>query len=294
MNITFDNALDTFVAIVRKHGVQLGHRDAVLRDVYGRLTLFQSEPLADAIRTALTAELAGLVPYVRPERSLVVRGEPGADDVLSETCVQWLRVPRESSEPSDFVRVIERRLAGADWIARPQGVLASGAKRFVFASMKGGVGRTTALCVAASELARRGQRVLVVDLDLEAPGAGAMLAESLPKLGIVDVLAADAVGGSAYLELDMNELTTARHFEQGESLHIVPAYGSTSLDRPENYLAKLARAVADVAVSDPRPLHTRVSKLLDQLCSAREYDVVLVDARAGLAEITAGAILALR
>ncbi len=39
-----------------------------------------------------------------------------------------------------------------------------------FYSFKGGVGRSMALVNVAAELARRGERVLVVDFDLEAPG----------------------------------------------------------------------------------------------------------------------------
>ena len=39
-----------------------------------------------------------------------------------------------------------------------------------FYSWKGGVGRTMALANTAVQLARKGNRVLVVDWDLEAPG----------------------------------------------------------------------------------------------------------------------------
>ena len=46
----------------------------------------------------------------------------------------------------------------------------SGAIRFIhFYGFKGGQGRTTLLAFTASELARDGQRILVVDLDAEAP-----------------------------------------------------------------------------------------------------------------------------
>ena len=41
-------------------------------------------------------------------------------------------------------------------------------------SFKGGVGRTTALVATALTLARNGQRVAIVDLDLEAPGLSTM------------------------------------------------------------------------------------------------------------------------
>jgi len=44
--------------------------------------------------------------------------------------------------------------------------------RVTFYSYKGGVGRTLALLNVAALLAEHGRRVLIVDLDLEAPGFG--------------------------------------------------------------------------------------------------------------------------
>ena len=58
----------------------------------------------------------------------------------------------------------------------------------VFASQKGGVGRSTALAVAATEFAYRGKSILAIDLDLEAPGLGGMLlpADELSAFGALD------------------------------------------------------------------------------------------------------------
>jgi tetratricopeptide (TPR) repeat protein/MinD-like ATPase involved in chromosome partitioning or flagellar assembly len=63
-----------------------------------------------------------------------------------------------------------------------------------FYSFKGGVGRTMALANVAYFMARRGRNVLVVDLDMEAPGLGVFL-KSLDELGepaavdVIDLLA---------------------------------------------------------------------------------------------------------
>ncbi|MBK9032247.1 MAG: P-loop NTPase [Myxococcales bacterium] len=43
-----------------------------------------------------------------------------------------------------------------------------------FYSLRGGVGRSTALAYTAHILASRGKRVVCVDLDLEAPGLAAL------------------------------------------------------------------------------------------------------------------------
>jgi len=89
-----------------------------------------------------------------------------------------------------------RRLVGVDWLAGPSRAQAS-PRRIVFGSLKGGVGRTTALCVAAADLARQGKNVLVVDLDLEAAGVGSLLlpqgSVSLPRYGTLDYLAESCV-----------------------------------------------------------------------------------------------------
>ncbi|PRH10339.1 tyrosine-protein kinase family protein [Burkholderia multivorans] len=64
-------------------------------------------------------------------------------------------------------------------------------RRIVFYSYKGGVGRTTALVHMAFHLARGGERVAIVDLDVEAPGLHKVLPrpDGLPiTAGIVDFL----------------------------------------------------------------------------------------------------------
>ena len=56
-----------------------------------------------------------------------------------------------------------------------------------FYSYKGGVGRSLALAHCAAELARRGRKVLIIDLDLEAPGQHCtnLFADQFPKNGQV-------------------------------------------------------------------------------------------------------------
>jgi MinD-like ATPase involved in chromosome partitioning or flagellar assembly len=62
----------------------------------------------------------------------------------------------------------------------------------VFYSFKGGVGRTTSLASFAIQRARLGERVAVIDLDLDAPGVGTLLAAdekgTAAQWGVVDYL----------------------------------------------------------------------------------------------------------
>ncbi|RRN55651.1 hypothetical protein EIM48_11045 [Pseudoxanthomonas sp. SGNA-20] len=192
-----------------------------------------------------------------------------------------------------FVRLVDKRAAGQDWLRKPRVEDQDGPPRMVFWSLKGGVGRTTALVALAASIARGGGNVLVLDLDLEAPGVGDQLLKETerPKFGVVDYLLEDAVGN---IDLDaiVGDVVGVSTLVEGAGLiHVCPAAGLVSVTRPENYLAKLFRAYrADGGV---RPLSSRISMLIDSLVDRRRYDAVLIDARAGLNESTAAAVLGL-
>jgi hypothetical protein len=161
--------------------------------------------------------------------------------------------------------------------------------------VKGGVGRSTALAVSAAELASKGLNVLVVDLDLEAPGVGAMLLPSdrLPGFGAIDYLAERCVSppGPALLEIEAALVgTSPLTASTGGRVDVVPAAGS--ITKPENYLGKLSRALLDVGPDGANlPVSSKMSELIDALVGRASYDLVLIDARAGLAEMTATAVL---
>jgi len=191
--------------------------------------------------------------------------------------------------------LLDRRATGADWIHVPED-LAVATPRLVFSSLKGGVGRSTALSVLAAELADRGRSVLVLDLDLEAPGLGSMLIEesATPKFGSIDF----------YVEDGVQELDDAFfHDSIGSSwlgagrgrIDVVPSFGAMSLTNAREVLAKLARAYLENEdkEGEPRSFLKRTQSLVAKLASLRRYDAILVDARSGLHETTAASILGL-
>lgn len=283
---TFDSVIADIDRVARRLGVTLQQEDALLRDIYGRVAVYLKAAPAEGKAERLASELVALGPYVRQERTVVVAGDATAEAVLGDQSrVQWVR-----ASDGRFLRVVERRLVGLDWVAPPVAELVKGPRRIAFASMKGGVGRSTALCAAAAHLARQGKNVLVIDLDLEAPGVGSMLAGSkLSEHGVVDWLAAASVGAT----VPVSSLVARSFLATDGVVDVVPAYGRSSQGSPESYLAKLGRALADVSIGEARPIHERVACLIDELCGERPYDAVLVDARAGLSETTAGAIISL-
>jgi cellulose biosynthesis protein BcsQ len=192
-------------------------------------------------------------------------------------------------------------MVGADWL-RDIAPAAKPPLRIVFSSIKGGVGRSTALCVAAAHLAAQGRRVLAIDMDLEAPGLGNMLLPdgTLPKFGLLDYLVE-----SGLLPVDDDfyvDLVASSWLGGGKGrVDVVPAIGQSSLDNPANVLAKIARAYLDGGVQvgsdhDSEGLPSfmdRMRALIDRLAAPYSYDVVLIDARAGLHETTATAVVGL-
>ena len=298
--VRFDDSLRLLVEVIRSElGDKALDTGTVLRDAIGCLAFFTDEPLDEPIVDHLSLKLREVLgAYARPDRvvagaedfgSAAVRGDPSALFVLVGGADKQRRI-----------RVVDRRLVGADWLHTPS-PSAPPPPRVVFASLKGGVGRSTALAVVAAHLASSGKRVLVVDLDMEAPGLGAILLtpETVPEFGVIDALVENGLSGldaSFYADLvGSAEFASKDGRSKGGRIDVIPALGRRSLDNPADVLAKLARAYAE----DIRPdgtvetLLEQVRALIDHFADPTRYDAILIDARAGLHETTASAVLGL-
>lgn len=151
-----------------------------------------------------------------------------------------------------------------------------------FYSVRGGVGRSTALVLSALHLAQQGHRVAVVDFDLESPGLDILLPptdgrpEDEVHRGVVDFLDARARGEPFEIE-DIILPRTLPGDYQGR-LFLVPAGGCD-----DTYLAAMDRL-------DLRGLYERsgllnpVRALRKELEEVLEPDVVLVDSRTGYSD----------
>jgi CO dehydrogenase nickel-insertion accessory protein CooC1 len=184
-------------------------------------------------------------------------------------------------------------VTGADWQRYFSSY--SGPARIVFSSIKGGVGRTTALCVVAASLSKAGKRVLAIDLDLEAPGLGNMLLtpDTLPELGLLDYFVETNLNNFSFSELQ--ELIGPSWLSEGRGrIDVIPALGKASLKNPIDVIGKISRAY--LTNVDPQ---NQVATFMDSLRNLLDsfdrnrYDVVLVDARSGLHETTAAALVGL-
>ncbi|MBU4263468.1 MAG: P-loop NTPase [Proteobacteria bacterium] len=197
-------------------------------------------------------------------------------------------LPREikfSLEGIEDVYVVDRLATEGNWSSIS--ALNTTYSRIVFFSIKGGVGRSTALAATAWALAERGKRVLVLDLDLESPGLSSSLLpeDRRPAFGIADWLVEDLVeNGDAVFE-DMVATSALSH--NGE-IFVVPAHGV----KAGEYVAKLGRVwMPKVCFDGSRELWPkRLSRLLDGLEKRWSPDVTLIDSRAGIDEVASACL----
>ncbi|MBK6768615.1 MAG: hypothetical protein IPG72_06330 [Ardenticatenales bacterium] len=185
---------------------------------------------------------------------------------------------------------------------------------FTFYSFKGGVGRSMALANAAEVLYQRGLKVLLVDFDLEAPGlerffevpdAATTHAEVLAARGLIDMLL-------SYKEL-RGLVSSSTHLEDVET---GPDSGSTAFAYPvepmDNFIVDLYGPNATGGQLRLIPAgrragdeYTRYAEKVRSFdwddfylnwegeqffewfrAETTKYDVVLIDSRTGIAEMT--------
>lgn len=291
MSVYFDDSLPTLVDVVVEHvGSDYLASGVVLRDTSGRLAFFGAASLEASIYETLSQDLRKrLGAYARTDRVLAGPDDFGAARVLADSTVVQVRIG------GTRIRLVDRRLVGGDWQRQPASAAPLPA-RFAFASLKGGVGRSTALAVVAADLAAQGLRVLAIDLDIEAPGLGPMLLndDSLPEFGVLDALVENGLAG-----LDERFLADligpSMLANRRGRIDVIPVLGRRSLRHPADVLAKIARAYAE-DVGENGAVATfldQVRSLVDGFAKSNRYDAILVDARAGLHETTASSLMGL-
>lgn len=291
-SIHYDEALPRFAAMLASEVGEAQVLDhCFLRDAGGKLTLVLRTGSEQSIRERISAKAHSLRPWVDPELPVATSedlfdfGLDDTDRALPE------RIDHELF--SGFVRLLERRIVGQDWLQPPRDPIADVPPIVVFASHKGGVGRSTALAVSAAAFSQAGRDVLVLDLDLEAPGLGDILLTELPQWGNLDFFIEDGVS-----ELDdrfFDELIGTSALASRGLVHVAPAVGVMSAEYPQNVLGKIGRAYLERVQPDGsvETFLNRTRRLVQRLAARNRYDVIFVDARAGLNEATAGAILGL-
>src|SRR5690242_4586251 len=252
-----------------------------VRDIYGRCS-FAVEGLPLEEVEGLKAEVEShddIRPYLGTMRVQFL--QEGSS--LART-LHALR-KRLAEPPNAFV--VERLLSNESWIRGADSNPEGWPPVIAFYSFKGGVGRTTTTALTALTLAREGKRVVVMDLDLEAPGIeGYFFAPDNPsgkvRAGVVDYLLERAIFGDNY-KPDMDDFVLPCSDQAiaatGGSLVIVPA---GRID--ETYMERLGR-INLAEIGRKQGLENPLRSLIGDVLDWRAADVVLVDCRTGFTDL---------
>ncbi len=176
------------------------------------------------------------------------------------------------------------------WV-RPGEPDAVSRKMVVFYSVKGGTGHSAALAAAAYFLARKGKKILVVDMDLGSPALSSFLLpeERHPDFGLIDWLTEDAVNnGDAVLASLSAVIPLTENSPCGGQIVVVPAHGKNC----KEYIAKLGRLWVPRFDQCTRiSWAQRLRELLQKLDNMYAPDCLLIDARSGLDEVSSVCVL---
>ncbi|MDY1356770.1 AAA family ATPase [Pseudomonas aeruginosa] len=196
----------------------------------------------------------------------------------------------EDIPPANWDTAISMIASGKRPVAREAGAKP---RRVVFYSYKGGVGRTTALVHAAFHLARSGERVAIVDLDVEAPGLHKLLPRpdgGRIEAGIVDFLwerqvlpissGTDEALTTCLVGMGAGGKKAISYVVEDQAsraqVHVIPA-GVVG----DEYVRRLLTLSSEEALTRADDAWTLFEKeLVDQI----DPDVLLIDARTGLGD----------
>lgn len=282
---SFDQILPVTAGVLEAHAQTVSQISWLLinRDLNGRVRL-----IAPASLTEDSTKLAQLQALYRLlAAKLGAHAYPASEGILFEEHAEHACQGINPFPLPGFSNVIVLDRLATDTRWENIASVAAGAPRFVFFSIKGGVGRSTALAASAWSLARQGKRVLVLDLDLESPGLSSALlpAERQPTYGITDWLVEDLVENGDGLLADMYATSD---LETAGPIYLVPAHGS----KPGEYVSKLGR-VWMPKVTGPggrQSWSERLDRLINCLEQKHQPDVILIDSRAGIDEVAAACV----
>jgi len=257
----------------------------LIRDLQGKIALFlkfSGDPDAELtaklnsdLTTALGVFWSGRLWIDHPKTKAVIKSF-GA-------MVKKERKELDIGEESDSIKwyLIDRTYSKRGWIERtlpPWPLHEKNPAIVSFYSFKGGVGRSTALAASALLLARAGKKVVVIDLDLEAPGVFTLL-DSVSEIseGIVDYLIHQAVDDKEYrLEFCERKITDVMLIgETGTPIVVFPAGRIDS-----GYIDKIAR----IDINGDETV-MGLENLLKEIKRIHSPDFIFLDVRAGLHDI---------
>lgn len=288
MTLTFRQVLPAVVAVL---GRWTGLEFTVLRDVTGKVRLLvecadpkrPTEQEVTDLHGALAVDVGDWLGAATP-----VWAPKKKEAVAVARLLGTIRTNRRALPGHPGIFVLERHAGREAWTGVvthdppwSQASVDAGTKPpiLTFFSHKGGVGRTTALVATGLALARVGRKVLLVDLDLEAPGLGSILPGAPGKEGGLDLLVG-APATAADLQAYATSVTDPLLIGSGATLRVLHA-GEVDAD----YIEMLARLDQSAGLDRPG-VSARLGALFAAIVEAwPDLDYILVDARAGFHDL---------
>ncbi len=266
-------------------------RVAVLDDVFGTLHLFLWLRAADDV-TVLDRDWPPIERHLVDECGAFWTGRRFVtSDVAPSPDHDFCQSAWDAGErlagASERLRYVDRHRSRTSWFmrlrptSRPETGPQPSAPVVAFYSFKGGMGRTTAAAAYVARQAKAGQRVVAVDLDLDAPGLGRLLGiekDGTPNpWGTADFFVEHRCG---------YPLTEYRHVCARSELvgdHPVDVFPVGKID--DHYLRKLAKIDLDIRDDELVEAHP-VGILIERIRAELRPDLIVVDCRAGLSPIS--------
>ena len=212
------------------------------------------------------------------------RGPESSDGAWQEQAWSAAR-PHEAT---DRLRMLDRHLSKTGWFdapTEPPWTLRSkdAPPIALFYSFKGGAGRSTALAATALHLAAAGERVAVLDADLDAPGVGTLLAGydgAVASCGITDYLLEQRILGNP-TGIDTEDYHHRYAPDGGRGAGEIVVCPAGRFD--SRYMEKLARIdYGESPDGRPHPFVVLLQRIREDLSPSW----ILIDARAGLGDVS--------
>lgn len=144
-----------------------------------------------------------------------------------------------------------------------------------FYSYKGGVGRTVSLIQTAYFLAKKGKKVLILDLDIEAPSFQDIFEDYINKetKGLVDYLYSKLYSMENETEVPFNSIISKVPLNVKGDIYFVPSTSKLDLE----YLRKLELLKQDKIINDEY-----ITDLIKSIKKQYDIDYFFIDSRTGL------------
>ncbi len=275
--IHFDEIKDKVILYLKTLKNDGGETDTfyVIRDVYGKISIYIIGKMEQESLKSNLGEIVG-------ERWI------GQIRNIDKNHILYNEITKNVCEVADGIHYGERPLVKKNWNYEVKKRKAGYAKTITFYSYKGGVGRTTTLALTALQMARKGKKVIVIDMDLEAPGLSTILKQEegieYPKYGVVDFLVeCEKENG----RIDLNEYVYSFSSKEllgmnGGELYVMHA-ANLSLEDYEKYYNKLSRI--DFNMPKFYKQENPINYLFKEINNQYQPDYILIDSRAGIHDI---------